>query len=215
MPNPANYGWLNRKQCAESLAVGPRQFDNDYASLCPPEFTKLDGTRRLYYLREIINAWLAVEAKKLSSKTPAASDDPLMQGASSDALEDYRRARAAQEVFKLASLRREYVRLSEIETHMQGFASAIRKAGETIERQYGQAIAQVLFDAIDAARASWNRVNDGNERTPVDEQDRGRSDVPTPENPPRVRRARNNSAGRPAHGDEVSGPPPAAGGSVV
>ena len=91
-------------------------------------------------------AFLADNARRLASPE---SDDPLLAGASSPALEEYRRERTL--ISRLERQRMEKTLFDRVELHefMANLVEMLRSAGDTLQRQYGPAAADVLNETID------------------------------------------------------------------
>jgi hypothetical protein len=87
----------------------------------------------------------------------AREDDALMNGSSSPALERYREERAA--MAQMDRLEREGNLISRdvVRISLGKTASIIRTAGEALQRQFGQAAADILNEAIDDAEAEIDR----------------------------------------------------------
>jgi hypothetical protein len=104
-----------------------------------------------------IHDFLADNAIKL-----AKDDDLLMQGSGSPALEDYRRERAA--MAKWDRLEREGVLLprDQVREALGRWASIIRAAGDALQRQFGAAAAEILFEALDDSDRDMDRYFGGN-----------------------------------------------------
>ena len=98
--------------------------------------------------------FLAVNARKLCR-----DDDAMLAGdSSSAALEDYRRERA-----KLARLERQeregtLVQRDQVREGLGRIAAVLRVAGESLQRQYGAAAGQLLYEALDDAEREINRA---------------------------------------------------------
>jgi hypothetical protein len=99
-----------------------------------------------------IHDFLADNAQKL-----ARDDDELMQGSGSPALERYREERAA--IARLDRLEREghLVPRDEVREALGRIASILRGAGDTLQRQFGQAAADILLEALDDAGREIDR----------------------------------------------------------
>jgi hypothetical protein len=94
-----------------------------------------------------LHDFLAENARKL-----AREDDPLLEGASSPALERYREERA--KIARLDRLQREGQLLprNEVKEALGRIAAILRGAGESLARQFGAAAAELLHEALDDAR---------------------------------------------------------------
>jgi hypothetical protein len=93
-----------------------------------------------------LHDFLAKNAQKL-----ARDDDPLMQGSLSPALEEYRGERV--KLVRLERLEREgqLVPRDQARAAMSRIAAILREAGQTLERQFGSAAAEILNEALDEA----------------------------------------------------------------
>jgi hypothetical protein len=110
-------------------------------------------------LARALHDFLADNAARLSKE-----DDPLLQGGSgsSPALEEYRRERAA--LARLDRLERENELLPRDQAReaMGKVAAIIRSAGDTLQRQFGAAAVEILYEALtDAEREMERSFGDG------------------------------------------------------
>jgi hypothetical protein len=105
-----------------------------------------------------LHDFLADNAHKLAS-----DDDVLMQGNGSPALERYREERAA--IARLDRLEREGQLLprDEVREALGRIAAIVRGAGDTLQRQFGQAAADILLEALDDAGREIERSFEGSE----------------------------------------------------
>jgi hypothetical protein len=103
-----------------------------------------------------IHEFFADNAVKL-----ARDDDPLMQGSGSPALERYREERAA--MARWDRLEREGVLLprDQVREALGRWASIIRAAGDALQRQFGPAAAEILFEALDDSDRDMDRFFGG------------------------------------------------------
>lgn len=87
----------------------------------------------------------------------ARDEDELMNGAASPALERYREERAS--MARLDRLEREGQLLQRdlVRMSLAKVSSVLRGAGESLQRQFGQAAADILSDALDDAQLEINR----------------------------------------------------------
>ena len=106
-----------------------------------------------------VHDFLAANARKLAS-----GDDELMGGGNSPALERYREERAA--LARLDRLEREKVLLprDEVRDALIRIAGIIRGAGEELQRQFGAAAVDLLYEALDDADREIERcLGDGDD----------------------------------------------------
>ncbi|QDT71719.1 hypothetical protein [Lacipirellula limnantheis] len=134
----------------------------------------LDGpTIDLPKVVRALHDFLAANAYKLSR-----GDDPLLTTAqTSPALERYREERALLAQLDRMERQQELVPLEEIRFCLDGMAHHICKACETLERKYGNEVAEVVRDAIRnfeaAAEEMFGEVrplSDDDESTTADEE---------------------------------------------
>jgi len=99
-----------------------------------------------------LHNFLAENAEKL-----ARDEDILLQGGSSPALERYREERA--QLARLDRLERERQLLPrhEVKEALGRIAAIIRSAGDAIQRQFGAAAVEILYEALDDARREIDR----------------------------------------------------------
>ena len=88
-------------------------------------------------------------------------DDPLMVGGSSPALERYREERALLAKLDRREREAELLPRDEVRQSLAKMASVLRGAGETLQRQFGQAAADILNEALDDTEHEINRFFGG------------------------------------------------------
>lgn len=81
------------------------------------------------------------------------SDDPELAGATSIALEEFRHWRAKREELNYHRDRGELVPRSEMRAAMGVFAGVMRRAGETLQRQFGAVALEIFDEALTNAMA--------------------------------------------------------------
>ncbi len=99
-----------------------------------------------------LHDFLAKNAQRLSAPH---TDDPLLAGSNSPALERYRLARAAREELELAARRGDLLDVDELLTWYDSeVAAPIRRSLEALQSQFGPAAVQVVSKALDQAGAA-------------------------------------------------------------
>jgi len=100
-----------------------------------------------------LHDFLAENAVKL-----ARDEDPLMQGTGSPALERYREERAA--IARLDRLEREgnLIPRDQVRESLGRIAMILRGAGDAIQRQFGPAAVESLYEAMDDAQREIDRT---------------------------------------------------------
>lgn len=102
-----------------------------------------------------VHDFLAANAQRLSAPE---TDDPMLAGASSPALERYRLARAQREELELAARRGELVDVDELLTWYEAeVAVPIRRSLEALQKHHSQAAADVVLRGLEAAEQSVTR----------------------------------------------------------
>ena len=119
-----------------------------------------------------LHDFLAHNARKLTApdkRSPGqvGSPDPAFdlvgldaagEGVSSPALERLREVRVLQDQIKLDLMRADAIPRRDLEPSLAKFAGILRRAGETLQRQYGDDAAAVLNEAVAEAVASWETM---------------------------------------------------------
>lgn len=99
-----------------------------------------------------LHDFLADNAQRLSAPH---TDDPLLAGSNSPALERYRLARAAREELELAARRGELLDVDELLTWYDAeVAAPIRRSLEALQSQFGPAAMQLVAKSLDQAGAA-------------------------------------------------------------
>ena len=128
-----------RDEVAAYFGVGVRTVAAWLAAGCP-------GSAGAYDLHAI-HAWR--DSQRQARADQAA--DPLLAGAASPALEQYRRERAKIARLDRLERERELVPRDEVHTLLGQIAVVLRSAGETLQRTYGPEAQTILDEALDEA----------------------------------------------------------------
>ncbi len=115
-----------------------------------------------------LHDFLAENAQKL-----AREDDPLMQGSGSPALERYREERALMARLDRLEREQELIPRDVARESLGRIAAILRAAGDALQRQFGPAAGEILYEALDDAQREMDRFFG-------DEPD-GTSDQPPPD----------------------------------
>jgi len=112
--------------------------------------------------------FLADNAQKL-----ARDDDPLMQGTGSPALERYREERAAMARLDRLEREQKLIPRDTARESLGRIAAILRGAGESLQREFGSAAVEILYEALDDSQREIERAfGDADGATP---------DLPTPD----------------------------------
>ena len=115
-----------------------------------------------------LHDFLADNAQKL-----ARDDDPLMQGTGSPALERYREERAAMARLDRLEREQKLIPRDAARESLGRIAAILRGAGESLQREFGAAAVEILYEALDDSQRETERAfGDADGATP---------DLPTPD----------------------------------
>ena len=92
--------------------------------------------------------FLAKNARRLAKDE---TDEEMLAGVSSPALERYRTVRAKQEELKFEEQKENLIRREDVHAGLARIAGALRSAGDSIQRQFGHEAYTIIEDAITEA----------------------------------------------------------------
>lgn len=111
-------------------------------------------TINLNKLAPALHDFLAANATRLVSS----SEDGLLIGGSSPALERYREERAAMARIERMKMEGQLVSVTSLQDPLTKISELLRAAGERLQRMFGQSAQDVIDQALDAAMAEIERV---------------------------------------------------------
>jgi hypothetical protein len=100
-----------------------------------------------------LHDFLADNAQKL-----ARDDDPLMQGTGSPALERYREERAAMARLDRLEREQKLIPRDAARESLGRIAAILRGAGEALQREFGSAAVEILYEALDDSQREITRA---------------------------------------------------------
>jgi len=100
-----------------------------------------------------LHDFLADNAQKL-----ARDEDPLMQGSGSPALERYREERAAMARLDRLEREQQLVPRDAARESLGRIAAILRGAGDTLQREFGPAAVEILYEALDDSQREIERI---------------------------------------------------------
>ena len=157
-------GWFTRSEMAGFFDVSEQQFDQLYRRQVPPGAERTINRRPYFHARSLHNALLESERGK-APQTAGPDADPLLAGGDSPNLERYRGAKADLAEMDLQERRGTHANLEELDGALMRFAGGIRRAGEVLQRRFGNEASDILNEGIDGAVAAYHaereRLNDG------------------------------------------------------
>jgi len=150
----AGRGWFDLKTMAAIFGMTAQGFHKQLRPLIAPEDVTDAGKRGEVRIRA--RGAIDAHVQKAIEKA-AAKPDPLLQGAASPQLEKYRAARASMAELELAEKRGELIRLSELQPAFREYGSALRRAGELLQREFGNRASEILNEVLAEAEAGVAR----------------------------------------------------------
>ncbi|GAH74685.1 unnamed protein product [marine sediment metagenome] len=110
---------------------------------------------------QAVLGWLHDFLAKYAYRLKALDDaDPLLQGASTPALEQYRQAKVDLVRLEVERQRGNLLPKDKVAQALSGLNSILREAGETLQRQYGDDAAAVLTEAVEDWARGWRETLD-------------------------------------------------------
>lgn len=111
---------------------------------------------------EDAQAWVDDNIRHRGEKAPRSDRakrvaDPMLDGPSSPALERYRKFRASIAFLELCERRRQLLPRDKVHELLVRVAALIRKAGEALQRQFGEDARLLLEEALNDADADIDR----------------------------------------------------------
>lgn len=100
-----------------------------------------------------LHDFLADNARKLARDT-----DEMLQGGSSPALERYREERALLARLDRLERERRLLPRDEVREALGRIAAILRGAGDTLQRQFGTAAVEIMYEALDDAQGEIDRT---------------------------------------------------------
>lgn len=119
----------------------------------------MPGSAGAWCLEEC-QAWVDEKVRHRGERRPRAAKpptDPMLDGPSSPALEQYRKHRAAMALLDLRERRGNLLPRDQVHALLVRLAGLLRSAGEVLQRQFGVDAATVLEEALNDADADIDR----------------------------------------------------------
>lgn len=192
--------WFTKNEIARRVfGTTPQNFDKTYRPAAPESAMKRVGREVLFHCRSVLDGLLE-QAKK--QQPQGGEDDPLMAGVDSPGLERFRNAKADITEMERDRLRKQIVRVEEIEPALMKLAGVMRSAAENLARQFGNEAAGIVNEAVDEwASGVATLLDGGGDDSAADGGDEG----PEAADDAAVRGAGTDPADGAARGAAVSG----------
>jgi hypothetical protein len=157
--------WFTLSEMHRAFDITPEAFRKTIRPLVPEtdvRGTGKKGTLRIR-CRAAIDAWTA---RKVEQATEAArkASDPLLAGGDSPELERYRAARADLAEMERDERNGSLIPRQQLDPAFVQYASAIRRAGEALQRRFGNEAAVMLNEALDDAERIIRRDFGGDQQ---------------------------------------------------
>lgn len=146
-PSGIERGWFTRTELAAIFGVSISQVDRHYAQMVGEECRKKAGGKTYYKARAIIDAVVAAELQKRGTAAELVGGDPLLEGAETPALEEFRRIRAAQEKIKLSEMEGKSIPLDQLESALMEGTAVWTRYAEVMVKRFGNEAGQLLQEA--------------------------------------------------------------------
>jgi hypothetical protein len=137
------------------LDVSEQTFDRTYRPKIPADAIKTSGRRVYVQMRALIDQLIAESAVPKSTPTDI---DPMLSGGDSPGLERYRNAKADLTEMERERLRGNLIPRDDLEISLAKLGGVLRRAGESLQRQWGNEAAGVLNEAVDEAECAWEQL---------------------------------------------------------
>jgi hypothetical protein len=147
--------WFTLQQMGAAFDVTAQGFHKQIRPLVPAEDVKQTGRRGDVRIRcrAAIDAFAAKAAAKVQPQ-----DDALLAAGDSPELERYRAARASLAELELGERNASLVHRDQLEPAFTAYASAVRRAGEALQRRFGPEAVDLLNEALTEAEQAVRRT---------------------------------------------------------
>ena len=160
---PPWYANRSARDVAAVFDVTVQAIDSWTRTGCPVD---RHNNRLIFDLRAVI-AWR--RERDMSRFSGSEDGDPLLSAPAgeSEALEDYRRAKAKLAWLDYQNKRGQLIDLETVNANMRLAAQRLRDAFERVARLHGQAVAATLYEALDDAIGQIATVAESGDATPI------------------------------------------------
>ena len=139
--------WVTRLQAAELAGLQGAQFDRAFRELLPDGAEQGRGSSLRFDAVAVVTARVERESRR---SAPDPTDDPLLDGSDSPALERYRLARAKLAERDLSERDGETVKVSVLRPVIRPGLTALRSGGDALRRKFGNEAGDIFNEALDA-----------------------------------------------------------------
>jgi hypothetical protein len=160
---------LTRTAAAEMIGLSTRHFDAQIRPLLPAAAISGRGKDLRFDGAALVAAYVDYRIKQAQK---SAADDvwlPMVDEGKSPVLDRWRAAKADREEMQRDRERGLLIPREEIEPSLAQFAAVIRRAGDTLQRQWGADAASVINEAIDEIEQAWQQAFKREQASPGDD----------------------------------------------
>lgn len=164
--------WVKKATLAAMFDISDRSVERFLSKVIPADAVRGEGKGLEYHGKSIIVAWAIRHYAGTAPSVHAGNlaDEMLVEG-DSPALERYRNARAALSELDLAERRGVVVHVDRFREHLVRAFRLIRRAGESLQRKFGNEASDILNEHLDEGEREW-RLFFENEHTGQSPTDR-------------------------------------------
>lgn len=150
-------GWFSTALAARAFGVDVRAFTRNYAPLAEQSDVRRVSDNRLeYYVRSLIDALVRREVAAAAA-VAGGPDAELLGGGDSPNLERLRLAKAQIAEIELQERRKDIIPRAQVHDLLTRVSVQLRRAGEILQRQWGEDAQQVLDEALTELRGELEK----------------------------------------------------------
>lgn len=150
--------WFTRLDSAALIGIGDRQFDAAVRPLLPPHATQGEKRTLRFYGPDVVATRLKSETDQLQRRLVGDDDVLLIGDDGCPELRRYRRVKADLLQLELDKQTGTHVDRHEILAELLRFSGIIRSATDQVRREFGNAPADIIQDAIHEAQDGWRKI---------------------------------------------------------
>lgn len=136
--------WATKTFAAAICSISSRQFHDAIRPLLAPSAVRGTGAGLRFYLPDVVKAYAAY-------REAPADDVAMLASGDSPELERYRRYRADLVGMDVQERRGTHANINDLESAFVRYGSMIRRAGEILQRRWGNDASDILNSALDDA----------------------------------------------------------------
>jgi hypothetical protein len=152
--------WWTLAKCAAAFGMTRQGFHMSIRPMLGPDEIRGNGRDLRIDVSAAVRRFIDRQVSKQVSKaveavTPAA--DPMLVGAASPALEEYRLHRARLAAMDVEDREKTHADIGQLNAAVTGFAGRILNTAGVLRSRFGPDAAEIVENAVAAARDGWGR----------------------------------------------------------